>query len=297
MEVDEEAIADRLKNFSKGLSYVIFYVEPEKARLLYEKLRSFRSTFHDKIFWIAPKLELLLDTIRRLAKIMWGFVDIQPLDSWDELFGAGKTTYYGTLERIGELVTYRPEKPYPIAKAHRLGPESREHLLIKKFLAKSLVDKPLEQLLLSKVLKENRYEHIEFEKEWEERNQLVAVSDVYIKKDNVAVEVETLFEEGKYGGDPVAKIRDEAVEKYRRYGIPVRELWIVMENITMLRHLRELWGLRDLYRRWHEEGKIGFQVKFFTFSLKEEKLVQMEEIMKHLRRITGELKTRINSLI
>lgn len=285
MEVDERAIADRLKNFSKGLSYVIFHVKPEKAELLYKKLWSFRSAFHDKIFWIAPKPELSLDTIRRLAKIMWGFLDIPPLDSWDKLFGTGKTTYYETLERIGELVTHKLEKPYPIPRTHRLGSESREHLLIKEFLAKCLVDGPSEQLLISKALREDRYKYIEFEKEWREENQLVVVSDAYIENDGVAVEVETLFEEGKYGGDPVTKIRDETVQKYRRYGIPVRELWIVIENITMLRHLRELWELRDLYRRWYEERKIGFQVKFFTLNLEDEKLVQMEKVIKSLRNI------------
>jgi len=101
----------------------------------------------------------------------------------------------------------------------------------------------------------------------------------------VAVEVETLFGEGKYGGEPIAKIRDETVEKYRRPKIPIRELWIVLENITMLRHLRKLWALRDLCKRQHEEGSLSFEVKFFALDLKSEALFKMEELVKCVREI------------
>jgi len=48
---------------------------------------------------------------------------------------------------------------------------------------------------------------------WE--NELVAVSDASVENDEIAIEDETLFEEGKYGGEPAAKIRDETVEKCR----------------------------------------------------------------------------------
>lgn len=287
-KVDEKALADRLKNFSKGLSYIIFHVEESKARSLYQKLWSFRSTFHDKIFWIATKLEVTMDTMWKLAEVFWGFVDVPPSGSLDELFGAGKCGYYETLERVGMVVSAKPEKPYPIPRTNRLGPESREHLLLKKFLAKIFVDRPPEELLLSKIAREDRYKYIEFEKEWREENRLVAVSDAYLESDKIAVEVETLFEEGEYGGEPVAKIRDGTIEKYRQFKIPINELWIVMENMTMLKHLRELWGLRDLYRRWCEEGKISFQVKFFTLNLKDEKLIRMEELVSHLHKIIKE---------
>ena len=286
-ELDEEALADRIKDIGKGFRYVVFHVKQDLAGLLYDKLWSIRSKFHDKIFWVEPKA-LPTDLRRRLAELMWAFVDVPITGSYDHLFGAGKTAYYDKLRSIREDVRGKPERHYPIVRTHRLGPESsesNEHYLLKNFLAKCLVDKPPQELKLSKIAREECYKHIEFEKEWWRGNQLVAVSDAYIRSDEVAVEVEALFEEGKYGGDPVAKIRDETVEKYRRFKIPIRELWVVLENITMLRHLKELWTLHDLYKRQHEEGGLSFEVKFFTLDLKNETLFQMEELVKCVREI------------
>jgi len=288
MEIDERSLADRLKNFSKDLSYIIFYVEAPKAWLLYQKLWKFRSTFHDKIFYVAPKPALTIDTIQKLARVFWGFVDIPPSGSCDGLFGSGKVTYYQTLDRTYKIVRAKPEKPYPIPRTHSSGSESREHLLIKGFLAKCLVDSPPEELWLQKIEKKDRYKYIEFEKTWKKENGIIAVSDAFLVNDGIAIEIETLFEEGKYSGEPIAKIRDETVEKYRE--IQINQLWIIMENLTMLKHLRDLWVLRDLYRQWYEEeGKIHFKVKFFTLNLKDEKLVQMEELTSHLYKILKDL--------
>lgn len=136
---------------------------------------------------------------------------------------------------------------------------------------------PEQYLELSGIVREERYKRIEFEKELWKGNNLV-VSDAYIESDGIAVEVETLFEEGKYGGDPVAKIRDETVEKYSRLKISIRKLWIVMENITMLKHLRELWELRNLYKRRNREGTLSFEVEFFALDLKKKELIRMKEL-------------------
>ena len=285
-ELNEKALADRIKDIGKGFRYVIFHVRQDLAGLLYDKLWKIRSKFHDKIFWVEPRA-LPIDLRKRLAELLWAFVDVSSTStgSYDGLIGAGKTAYHNKLESISKEVSQNPERPYPIVRTHRLGPESNEHYLLKKFIAKCLIDKPPQELKLSKIAREECYKHIEFEKEWWRGNQLVAVSDAYIRSDEVAVEVEALFEEGKYGGDPVAKIRDETVEKYRRFKIPIRELWVVLENITMLRHLKELWTLHDLYKRQHEEGGLSFEVKFFTLDLKNETLFQMEELVKCVREI------------
>ena len=53
----------------------------------------------------------------------------------------------------------------------------------------------------------------------------------------------------------------------------------------MLRHLKELWALRDLYKRRCEEGKISFEVKFFTLDLKSEKLMRMEKLVNYVHEI------------
>ena len=283
-ELNEEALADRIKDIGKGLRYIIFHVKQDLAKSLYDKLWAFRSKFHDKIFWIDP-IPLPTDLRRRLAELTWAFAETPNVGSYDELLGAGKNAYYSKLESIGKELNYKQERPYPIVKTHRLGPESREHFLLKSFIAKYFVDKPSQELELSKITREERYRYIEFEKEWREGNQLVAVSDAYVESDGIAVEVETLFEEGTHAGYPIAKIRDETVEKYWRFNIPIRELWIVLENITMLRHLKELWALRDLYKRRCEEGKISFEVKFFTLDLKSEKLMRMEKLVNYLHEI------------
>jgi len=138
-DLNEEALADRIKDIGKGFRYVIFHIKQDLAGLLYDKLWRIRSKFHDKIFWVEPR-ELPTDLRNRLAELMWAFVDVQSTGSYDSLFGDGKTAYYRKLESICEVVKCNPERPYPIVKTHRLGPESREHYLLKNFLAKYLVD-------------------------------------------------------------------------------------------------------------------------------------------------------------
>ena len=283
-ELNEEALADRIREIGEGLRYIIFHVSQDSAGLLYNKLWSLRSKFHDRIFWVEPAT-LPAELRKRIAELAWAFVDIPSSGSYDQMFGGGKLAYYRKLEDIGREVDYKPEKPYPILRTHRLGSESVEHYLLKKFLAKYLVDKPPHALMLSKIVKEERYKLVTFEKEWWSDNQLVAVSDVYIEGDSAAIEIETLFEEGKYGGDPVAKIRDETVDKYKRFQLPVRRLWIVMENITVLRHLKRLWTLLELYKRWYREGKLGFEVSFLTLDLKKEELIPLEKLLKILHEI------------
>lgn len=280
--VEREALADRMRSFAEGYKFVIFYVAPEEAKILYEKLWELRSKFHDKIFWVSPNQQLIreLDT---LAMLLWAFVEIPETNSFDSAFGSGKTEYYKRLEEIREIVESKLEKPYPVVKTHRSNHESREHYLLKCFLAKYLVDNPPEELqLLQSTKREERYKKIKFE----HISQNIS-SDVYIEDDNVAIEVETLFEEGIHGGDPVAKIRDVTVEKYiEKDSINVRKLWIVMENLTMARHLKELLVLKDLYERRYK-GK----VEFFALDLKNERLMPIEEFTRRLHEIKRELES------
>ena len=282
-KLDEEALADRIKDFGKGLRYVIFHIRQNKAEYLYNKLWRIRSKFYDKIFWIEPKA-LSIDLKRRLAELMWGFVNIPSSGSYDDLFGNGKVSYYSELEKISKIVSNKPEMPYPIVRSHTTGPESREHHLLKKFIAKCLVDNPPEDLKLSKIERKERYKHIEFEKMFDEKENAI-ISDAYVDSDGIAIEVETLFEEGKHGGDPIAKIRDITVEKYNQSEIPINRLWIIIENITMLRHLKELWILQNFYERHYKENKINFKVEFFTINLKNGKFIHIREFMKYVRNL------------
>ena len=276
LEIKEEALADRLREFAEGPKFVIFYVAPKEAQILYEKLWKLRSKFHDKIFWVAPKQTITLeDVLIKISKLIWAFVDMPEVESYDDIFGYGKNAYYKKLEEIRDIVKHGPEKPYPIVKTHRPGPESLEHYLLKCFIAKSFVDKPPEETVLSREPKEKRYKKIKFEYEWE--RPLKIISDAYVEDDKIAIEVETLFEEGEHGGEPIAKIRDETVEKYVKNEIPINKLWILMENLTMARHLRELLVLRDLYKRRREKGETHFSVDFFTLDLKNERLMPIEE--------------------
>ncbi len=274
LEIKEEALADRLRSFAEGFKFVIFYVAPKESRILYEKLWKLRSKFHDKIFWITPKQTITLENVVKISKLIWAFVDIPGVGNYDDLFGYGKNVYYGKLEDVREAVMHGLEKPYPIVKTHRLGHESREHYLLKCFVAKSFVDKPPEEMVLSRVPKERRYEKIKFEYEFEPSK---IIADAYIEDDKIAIEVETLFEEGAFGGEPIAKIRDETVEKYLKHEIPINKLWILMENVTVARHLRELLMLRDLYKRRREKEEMRFSVDFFTLDLKNERLMPIEE--------------------
>jgi|GEM_PF-3857392 len=276
LEIREEALADRLREFAEGFKFVIFYVAPKESQILYEKLWKLRSKFHDKIFWVAPKQTITLeDVLVKISKLIWAFVDMPEVESYDDIFGYGKNAYYKKLEEIRDIVKHGPEKPYPIVKTHRPERESLEHYLLKCFIAKSFVDKPPEEMVLSREPKEKRYKKIRFEYEWGKPPKII--SDAYVEDDKIAIEVETLFEEGEHGGEPIAKIRDETVEKYVKNEIPINKLWILMENLTVARHLRELLVLRDLYKRRREKGEMHFSVDFFTLDLKNERLMPIEE--------------------
>ena len=81
-----------------------------------------------------------------------------------KLLSAGKIAYYNKLKRIGKMVSFKPERLYPIVRTRPIGPESSEHYLLKKFLAKCLVDKPQQHLNFFKIVREERYKHIGFKR-------------------------------------------------------------------------------------------------------------------------------------
>jgi len=276
--IDENALADRIKDIGKGLRFIIFHVNENIAKLFYKKLLKVKSKFHDKIFLVKP-VDLSLKYRKKLAQLMWGLISIHASGSYDDILGEGKTIYYNKLEEIRSTVSKGYMIMYPKISSHISGEESREHYLLKHFVAKVLVDNPPHDLELAKIRKEERYEYIEFEKVWNEG----IISDAYIKNDDVVIEVETLFGEGKRGGDPIAKIRDITVEKYIKSNIELRELWIIMENITMLMHLGDLWSLYNIYKRLYSKKRIRFKVKFFTLDLKNLRFVSIEELIDQIK--------------
>ncbi|RLE91380.1 MAG: hypothetical protein DRN04_12980, partial [Thermoprotei archaeon] len=151
------------------------------------------------------------------------------------------------------------------------GLESDLHRQIKVFIVKLLAEK---YGLRTK-------EEIE-EKIWTEKKIDGATPDVYDTIEGEAYEVETLFHEDNEGRKPRDKI-NETIRKYEKTSI--EKINIVLDNLTFLLHVRDLWEIKKNIRGW--EQKTGKSVEFFTLDLKNHKLMPLSEFLQKAKELIG----------
>lgn len=214
-----------------------------------------------KILDIKPqKLDTKLKN--SISSMIWGFVDLDELGTFDRVFESAKKKFEGQLEKDAD------EEPYFTATKEHDG-ESPEHFEIKVFLVRCL----------TKVLKLKNHE-IQNEIQVEVEHGGV-IPDIWVPVRSEVYEVETLFGGGNH---PLNKIKT-TIGKYDE--LPeIKKINIVLDNLTFLRHIEGLSKMEHTYNtRKGWGGENGRSVEFHTLDLQKNALVPMDEVIERLKQL------------
>ncbi|HUV02326.1 MAG TPA: hypothetical protein VMW67_02590 [Desulfobacteria bacterium] len=256
-EDDWNHIWDRINElFAQGFGFIIFnkpiYFFPKSHQINIINIK-------------LPKLDLKLK--KSISSMIWGFLNLETAeeDTFDCVFEIARKKCKEKLEGV--------EEPYISAtKRHREKEESNLHYTIKLFLVK----------FLAKEMKLKSFDRIKEEIKVEEEHNDV-YPDIYVKRLLEVYEVETLFGEGNHS---IKKI-DETIEKYENMG-DIRKVNIVLDNLTLLRHINELMKKKLLHRDLQKKGKRSFDLEFLTLSMEDSSLMAINKVAKKINEIVTE---------
>jgi len=226
-----------------------------------------------KLIEVFPR-ELTFEQKKILTELAWG-VSVKKIGiivkkeegdrplgyTLDDLFRFGKMRH----EEYFENLQREKGGLYVLATREHEGEESDLHLRIKWFIVKFLSEK----------YKLKSLSEIEKSIKTEERLELNVKPDVWDSEENVVYEVETLFSEDREGRSPQRKIY-ESIKKYE--GTSVKEINVVLDNLTFLLHIRDIFGIKKNIRDW--ENKTGKTVNLLTLDVENGKLVAIGEIFR-----------------
>jgi hypothetical protein len=258
-------IWDRIEElFSQSFGFIIFN----------KTIPIFQDHHHINVITIKPK-ELDFELKRRVSSVTWGFVNLEDENDidFDRIFESARKKFKETLENV------RKEERgiYVDATSSHAGEESDLHLQMKWFLVKYLTMKLRnagENLKTPTQIK-NR---IEIEKEYQ-----VAGSKIIpdIKCNDSVYEVETLFAEDRAGKIP----RNKIVHTFVKYenDTSVHKINVVFDNLTFIRHLRELRDIKHNYKDWQK--KYGKKVEFYTLDLEKWDLVSLDKMSGEIKKM------------
>ncbi len=152
--------------------------------------------------------------------------------------------------------------------------ESNLHLRLKWFIVKKLVERLREE---GEDLKTPKQIEEIINTEEEIINTKITPDVRY--RDQV-FEVETLFAEDRQGRTP----RNKLIYTFKKYeGTDISEINIILDNLTYLRHLKDIFHLKRNYQDWME--KTNKEVNFLTLDLRNEKFVNFNEFINELKKI------------
>ena len=220
-----------------------------------------------------------------LCSIMWGFINPDLLleetkknflgqSKFDYIFEVARKNFERKIKSIGE--------PYvSITKRHRGLNESDDmHYPIKVFVVKYIAD----TLGLKGIRDVDKMRDIIHTEETFNRDKFgmdeTTYPDIYVDSNaqhfaDEVFEVETLFGEGEYS---LKKI-DETIEKYEKISNPPKRVNIVLENLTLLIHLKDIVEKKKI----HEKLNRKFELEFWTLDVQNGKLLSLEEVIKEIK--------------
>jgi hypothetical protein len=243
--------------FSQGLCFLLFLSETtDLADLLSKQLAyPYKPKIVDFSEHTVDKVSARL--FGQIVEILWGKNFEQQLAVFhpDLAISEVQRMYKDTLTELLRLSKYI----YPVRRGQN---ESDEHLALKILAFKHLVE-------------EEGVKPEEIETEAEIENN--AIADIYISKNKMVIEVETLY---KAGPAPLLNIRD-SVLKYENSN-KVSEIRVVLRNFPTALHLKELWKLRKFLNE-----KMKQKVEFYVPSLSTLKLVSLKDVLHKLKTVMG----------
>ncbi len=228
--------------------------------------------------YLEPKF-LNIETKSELIQLIWGNVDIIKMGSFDEIFEDAKQKYDDLLENIGT------EKEGVYADSTNLHEnESKLHLFLKWFIVRFLTEKLKTSGNFPEKLTPDmitRKINTEYYFGTNSKGDGV-IPDIDLGAD--VFEVETLFAEDR-GGKIFRNKINETIRKYE--GTDARNINIVLENFTFLRHLKALDEIKKNHLNWEKKEKK--KINFFTIDFKNRNLIHRDELIPKIKHLYNKL--------
>ena len=260
---DWDHILERIDElFIQGPGFIIFNEQIKQLKFPIE---------HHKIeiLNIKPR-KLDYELKNSISSMVWGFMDLDEYGTFDRVFDFAKTKFEEQLRDVRE--------PYlSVTKGH--DEESDLHFEIKLFLVRYLTKK----LELKECYDEIKNKiQVEVDKECGGK-----IPDIRVPARSEVYEVETLFGGGKY---PTKKIND-TIDKYDKL-LEIEKINIVLDNLTFLRHIKELRAMKHTYNTRKDWGEGNSRsVEFYTLDLQNNSLVSMDQVIDRLKTIAENIKS------
>ncbi|MCK4732008.1 MAG: hypothetical protein KAT65_06060, partial [Methanophagales archaeon] len=194
---------------------------------------------------------------------------------FDYIFESAREKFEKALKSISEEI----RGIYVDATKQNEGNESEEHLWMKWFLVKYLTQKLIEDGQLSP--KPNLLQirdNIKTEEGIENELDRIRAD---VKVGTEVYEVETLFSEECDGKEARKKIT-HTIEKYEEKN--VEKINIVLDNLTFLRHFKELRDIKHNYKGWQKKHRK--EIEFYTLDIKNWCLMDINKVAEKLNEVT-----------
>ncbi len=266
---DIARIFNRIKQlFGQNPGFIIF--NTQSLDLPLEYLEQHRV----KVIMLKPK-ELDTELLRKISEIAWGFVETEEAGTFDYIFESARDKFEEALKSVSK----EKRGIYVDATKPNEGKESEEHLRMKWFLVKYLTQKLIEKeqpspkpnllLIKSKIKTED-----------DTKGELGEIS-ADIKVGTEVYEVETLFSEDCEGKKARNKIT-HTIEKYEEK--KVSRINIVLDNLTFIRHFKELRDIKHNYKDWQKEQRK--EIEFYTLDIENWDLMDINKVAEKLNEVT-----------
>ncbi len=280
----KERLREPLRKAIAGrVGFIIFKTRDENLyRYAKKVLENLEKEFEHPldVVYARPK-SFSFEIIKKLSSLAWGNInleDIPPItmeeESVDRAYGSifddifNKISQERFKEELERIIKKENKAIYVYATNQHEGEESDEHFLMKCFVVK----------LLSKQRKLKDITEIKRIIKTEEEIESV-IPDIWVE-DSV-YEIETLFAEDREGKIPKKKI-EHTIMKYENVA-SIREINIVLENLTFLRHLSDMIEINNVLKNWgREHGKV---IRFYTIDIQNNKLISLKEVRKKIKKL------------
>lgn len=275
---------DTISRYTIGkLGFLIFLTKDtefyEEFKSSLEKMK-YEYEHNLDIHYIKPN-KLPYDITKKMSSLVWGNVNLNEFDNEQHL-PRGFDDYFNKLSK-GKYEEYFKElngTPFSNATKPHKGKESAEHKQLKWFVVKYLTKKLIKEGNLE-CRNENDPLANEINKRiiTEEDTKPILdgkIADVFDTFNNEFYEIETFFGQDKEGKTISEKI-NYTIDKYKNSLEKINKINIIIENITLLRHLNTLENVKR--NRSLEEKK---KVCFYALDIQNELLISLKDLKKKL---------------
>ena len=250
------------------------------------------------VVYLEPR-PLSFEEKKELSSLVWGCLNLDQIPSvfvnekgverpygatFDDIFNKyAQREFEERLEKLKESAYSMATKPHE-------SEESYEHKRMKWFVVRYLTKELIRKGVLKpkNPKKPKKYEINEIIKTEEDTKEFLrgkVVADVMDISNSEVYEIETLFAQDR-GGKTVEEKIICTIEKYKELTY-VKKINIILDNFTVLRHLKTLIDVRE-----NEPKEERERVEFYTLDLENKRLIPLEEVKRRLKNLQAKIKQK-----